>query len=581
MTKVSSLILRRMRVPLLVLITTYSISILGFVLVPGVDENGQRWHMTFFDAVYFVSYMATTIGFGELPQPFSAAQRMWTTISIYLSVVGWVYAIGSILSLVQNSLLKRALEEGRFTRNVKKLSDSFFIICGYGETSRLLVHSLNNRGFRTVVIEKNSDRLDDLSMSDIPNYVPSLAADASNSKVLIEAGLYHPMCKGVVALTDSDEVNLKIAISCRLLKQSLDVICRAESLDTEANMRSFDTDYIVNPFESFASRLAMALHSPSSYLINQWLTGVPGTRLMEPAAPPRGLWLLCGYGRFGKAVHRFLTFEGLKTRIIESDHELTSPPEGSVKGRGTEAVTLRNAGISEAVGIVAGTDNDTNNLSIIYTAKEQNKNLFTVARQNEDSNEILFQNTSVDVVMQRSDIIAHEILSVILAPLLASFLQLVKSNSNQWSCELASRLIAIVGETTPDTWGVTIDEKQAPALAAALAEGVQVPVCVLSRDHFDREKRLKSMVLMIAREDKELEEGVRLISLPDDDLLLQAGDQLLFCSREGVRNEISWVLNNKNVLHYVMTGEQVSEGWLWRSFSGGSRQVADNQSEVP
>ena len=73
MTKVTSLILRRMRVPLLVLIASYSISILGFVVIPGIDENGQRWHMTFFDSIYFVSYMATTIGFGELPQPFSAA----------------------------------------------------------------------------------------------------------------------------------------------------------------------------------------------------------------------------------------------------------------------------------------------------------------------------------------------------------------------------------------------------------------------------------------------------------------------------------------------------------------------------
>jgi len=565
-----------MRVPLLVLIATYSISILGFVLIPGVDENGQRWNMTFFDAVYFVSYMATTIGFGELPQPFSAAQRLWTTISIYLTVVGWVYAIGSILSLVQNSLLKRALEEGRFTRNVKRLNENFFIVCGYGETARLLVHSLNSRGFRTVVIEKNSDRLDDLFMSDIPNSVPSLAADASDSKALIEAGLFHSMCKGVVALTDSDEVNLKIAISCRLLKKSVDVICRAESLDTEANMRSFSTDYIVNPFESFASRLAMALHSPCSYLIHQWLTGVPGTRLMEPATtPPRGLWLLCGYGRFGKAVHRFLTFEGLKTRIIESDHELTSPPEGSIKGRGTEAVTLRNAGISDAAGIVAGTDNDTNNLSIIYTAKEQNKDLFTVARQNHSSNETLFQNTSVDIVMQRSDIIAHEILSFILAPLLASFLQQVKSHGNQWSCELASRLIAIVGETTPDTWGITIDEKQTPAISTALAEGEQVSVSVLNTNHFDRELQLKSMVLMIAREDEEHENGIKSINLPDDDQLLQAGDQMLFCSREGVRNEISWVLNNRNSLHYVLTGEQISEGWLWRMFSGGSGRATD------
>jgi len=568
MNKVSSLILRRMRVPLLVLITTYAISILGFVLVPGVDENGQRWYMSFFDAVYFVSYMATTIGFGELPQPFSAAQRMWTTVSIYLSVIGWFYAIGSILSLVQNNLLKRALEKSHFIRNVKRLNESFYIICGYGETARLLVHSLNTRGFRTVVVEKNNERVDDLSMSDIPNPVPSLAADASESSVLIDAGLYHPMCKGVVALTDSDEVNLKIAISCRLLNKPLDVICRAESLDTEANMRSFRTDYIVNPFESFASRLAMALHSPSSYLIYQWLTGVPGTRLMEPATPPRGLWLLCGFGRFGKAVHRFLTFEGLQTRIIESDHTLTQPPEGSIKGRGTEAVTLRSAGISDAVGIVAGTNNDTNNLSIIYTAKEENKDLFIVARQNHASNDKLFQNSPLDIVMERSDIIAHEILSVILAPLLTEFLKQVKSHGNQWSDELASRLIAIVGETTPDTWGVVLDEVEAPAIFTAMSEGTQVTVSVLGKDHFDREKKLKSLLLMIARKDEEQESGIKFINLPNDDQLLEKGDQLLFCSGEGVRNEVAWVLNNSNSLYYILTGEQISQGWLWRMISG-------------
>ena len=578
MTKVTSLILRRMRIPLLVLIASYSVSILGFVMIPGIDENGQRWHMTFFDSIYFVSYMATTIGFGELPQPFSAAQRLWATITIYLSVVSWLYAIGSILSLVQNNLLKRAIEEGRFTRNVKKLGENFFIICGYGETSSLLVYALNNRGFRTIVIDNDSERIDELSMTDIPQFVPALEADASNSKILIEAGLFNENCLGVVALTDSDEVNLKIAITCRLLKKTVKVICRAESLDTEANMRSFSTDYIVNPFESFASRLAMALHSPSSYLINQWLTGVPGTRLSDPVMPPRGLWLLCGFGRFGKAVHRFLTYEGITTRIIESDHELTEPPEGSIKGRGTEAVTLRNAGISDAVGIVAGTDNDTNNLSIIYTAKEQKKELFTVARQNLGDNKILFQNAELNIVMERSDIIAHEILSVILAPLLATFLQQVQSHGNQWSCELVSRLIAVVGETTPDTWGLEVNEEDAPAVVHALAQGGTVSVGDLNKNHLNRDEKLHVMVLMVSRLDEEDENATRLVTLPADDFLLQTGDQLLFCSREGARDEISWVLNNSNALHYVQTGELASESWIWRLFSG--RQSVSGADEV-
>ena len=35
------LLLRRMRLPLIVIILTYAISILGLVLIPGVDDQGN------------------------------------------------------------------------------------------------------------------------------------------------------------------------------------------------------------------------------------------------------------------------------------------------------------------------------------------------------------------------------------------------------------------------------------------------------------------------------------------------------------------------------------------------------------
>ncbi len=40
------------------------------------------------------------------------------------------------------------------------------------------------------------------------------------------------------------------------------------------------------------------------------------------------------------------------------------------------------ANIEEAVGLVAGTDHDVNNLSIIMTAREINSKLFVILRQN-------------------------------------------------------------------------------------------------------------------------------------------------------------------------------------------------------
>ena len=91
-----------MRVPLIVLIVIFAVSVLGLSLMPGEDARGRPDRMGIFDAFYFMSYTATTIGFGELPHAFTAAQRMWVTSTIFLAVIGWAYAIGSLLSLMQD-----------------------------------------------------------------------------------------------------------------------------------------------------------------------------------------------------------------------------------------------------------------------------------------------------------------------------------------------------------------------------------------------------------------------------------------------------------------------------------------------
>ncbi|OAD21131.1 TrkA-N domain-containing protein, partial [Candidatus Thiomargarita nelsonii] len=84
-------VMRRMRVPLLILLTAYTVAMVGMTLIEGVDAQGQPWRMDFFHAFYFVSFMGTTIGFGEIPYEFSSAQRMWVTLSLYMTVVAWIY----------------------------------------------------------------------------------------------------------------------------------------------------------------------------------------------------------------------------------------------------------------------------------------------------------------------------------------------------------------------------------------------------------------------------------------------------------------------------------------------------------
>jgi hypothetical membrane protein len=70
------LTLRRLRAPIILLIAIFAVGMTGLVLIPGVDANGEPWHMTLFQAFYFTSYTASTIGFGEIPHAFTDRQRL-------------------------------------------------------------------------------------------------------------------------------------------------------------------------------------------------------------------------------------------------------------------------------------------------------------------------------------------------------------------------------------------------------------------------------------------------------------------------------------------------------------------------
>ena len=87
--------------------------------------------------------------------------------------------------------------------------------------------------------------------------------------------------------------------------------------------------------------------------------------------------MVCGYGRFGRECVRALRKQGLDVTIIDP----TAAAEdglNAVRGVGTEAGPLRAAGIEHSAGIVAGTDDDVTNLSIVVTARQLKRDLFTV-----------------------------------------------------------------------------------------------------------------------------------------------------------------------------------------------------------
>ena len=558
--KVFSLVLRRMRVPLIILIVVYAVSVLGMVLIPGMDDQGQPWHMGFFHAFYFVSYMATTIGFGEIPYAFTDAQRLWATITLYLTVIAWLYAIGKILALIQDPALQQAMTENRFFRNVQEIREPFYLVCGYGDTGSLVTKALTQRGLRVVAIDMKQERINELSLTELDVFVPGMCADAGDPNNLQTAGLKSPFCIGVIALTNSDHTNLEIAITAKLLNSSLRVICRAETEATQANMASFGTDHVINPFEAFAEEMAIALHSPELHLVFDWLTHLPHTPLSEYDSPPSGNWILCGYGRFGRSIDKYLKRQGITTTIVEADPVGTNCEGECIVGKGTEAITLLAADVKNAVGIVAGTNDDADNLSILMTAKELNPNLYTVARQNRRGNDVIFEAIKSNHVMQHSEVVTLKVLSLVTAPLLYEFLKLVKHQGNDLAHQLLPKIRNVANNIVPDIWTIQINYKSALALTYAIEKKHNILLGHLTSDPRNRDKQLRCLPLLIRRNGES-------ILLPEVNEKLMTGDQLLFCGRYGVNEIMSWTLQNHKALRYIETGETRPDGYIWRKLA--------------
>lgn len=188
-----------------------------------------------------------------------------------------------------------------------------------------------------------------------------------------------------------------------------------------------------------------------------------------------------------------------------------------------------------AVGLVVGTHNDANNLSIVMTARTLNPDLFIAVREHHKDNEELFRAVGANIVMHPSTIIADRIRILLVTPLLTEFEQLVRLQDHAWSCELVSRIVALVDHQVPDVWEVAFDDDNAHAICVLTGQGAEVTLGALLRDPRAREGSLPIIPLLLVQ-------GGGQELLPSEDRQVGPGDRLLLCGRPLGRSRLGWTL---------------------------------------
>ena len=554
--RVTMVVLRYLRMPVFVLIVVYAIGITGMALIPGMDSEGNVEYMSLFHAFYFFTYTATTTGFGEIPNAFTDTQRLWTIFCLYMGVISWLYAIGSIFRLVQNPNFLMALHEHQFANSVKRIRQPFFIICGFGDTGSLLARGLSDHWLGAVVLDTDPERIKALALRDYRIMMPALCADPGVPKHLVDAGVCQTNCKAIVVLTNDEEANLRISIMARFLNPDLPVLCRSTSERHSQHLATLGKVTVINPFEIFAQLLSMAITAPGLHNLNSSLVQTSNIRLGNPLDVPTGEWILCGYGRMGRWLHKYFERHGIHPVIIDPDVDEAPGAGRIIKSRANHRI-LEQAGIQQAAGIVAGTDSDHDNLSILMCVRSLRPNAFTIVRQNSHENQIAFDVAQADLILQSSLTTARRILKHLISPQIQLLIDYLGDQGESLTQRVVGRLKVAIGEQRPHLWRVNLCDDEAIATVEYLKKGGQLRLGELLRDPYDLQGSISCIPLAIER-------GEKRIMLPADNEVILECDEILLCGTEHSETMLAATMNNAYTLHYLITGIDAPRGYLFR-----------------
>ena len=546
------IILQKMRKPFLVILLTYVIAMLGFLFIPGMDNNGNTYYMTIFDAFYFISYTATTIGFGELPYPFTYPQRIWVTFSTYLTVLGWFYSIGSLLSLLQDQLFLQEIEKTKFLRQVKNLNEKFIVVLGYNQVTRKIITKALAQGLRTVVITKDKMEINHLLLENFTPTVPVLFSETYSVKVLEAAGLNKRNCKAIVSLLEDDALNLKITLIAKTLNKNIKVAVKSTTTNHTENLKDLNAEVVINPFSIISSEINMALSAPNLFKLEKWLYGIDDLNASLPIFP-KGLYIICGYGRMGRKIFEKLTDTNVEVKLIELDKNKDrkfTPDEIShlVFGNADDKELLINVGITDAVAIVAATEDDTTNLSILATAKKLNPNIVTIVRENDILDDFLFKNANINHIFTPSKILVNKVTNALVNPLSDKFLKLIIKKDNEWASKLVSRLLQEI-DAKPLLLEVEINEFVTPQIFDYLKLNETASLSLLGISLHNREHKNNIVPLLLQREND-------IILTPEWENDIKIGDKILLACDSHAKDDIEYICQNAYEFYYAITGKE-------------------------
>ena len=139
-------------------------------------------------------------------------------------------------------------------------------------------------------------------------------------------------------------------------------------------------------------------------------------------------YIVCGYGRIGRVLCRYLVQKYLDVVVIEKnlDRIPVIDEDGVlyIIGDATEEATMIRAGIDRAKGLLTVLATDAANVFLVLTARQHNPDVFIVARAEMNATKNTLLAAGADKVISPYDLGARRMAHAILRPTVIHFLEL-------------------------------------------------------------------------------------------------------------------------------------------------------------
>jgi voltage-gated potassium channel len=178
-------------------------------------------------------------------------------------------------------------------------------------------------------------------------------------------------------------------------------------------------------------------------------------RMTDRIADLRGHFILCGFGRVGTTVAKELEHARIPFVIVDiNQHSLESATTAGllvVEGDATRDEVLVHAGVEHARGLITTTDSDANNVYVTLSARALNKDLFIVARANDESAEDKLRQAGADRVVSPYSRAGRQIAELAARPRVADFIDFALSHGEvSFSIEEIQVPDELAGHTVAD-----------------------------------------------------------------------------------------------------------------------------------